>query len=36
MWLRQVAMVAANLSEAEYRLKAVLNFDAAYSDEGVE
>lgn len=36
MWLRQVAMVAANLSEAEHRLKPVLDFDTAYSDVGVE
>ena len=35
MWLRQVAMVAANLSEAEHRLKPVLDFDTAYSDVGV-
>lgn len=36
MWLRQVAMVAANLSEAEHRLKPVLDFDTVYSDVGVE
>lgn len=36
MWLRQVAMVSANLSEAERQLKGLLNFETAYSDEGVE